>query len=138
MCCDAVGLLMPYVMRMGIKLYEWRRIDQLVELFLLLHNKESFSFPNACVNDVICVFMNLIDPIFSTWIDCIYFMFLSIFYFPWQVLIKRVKLDWERRKRQRKVRENKHITSRFLSLYLFTLRKISYIFLSVVLSEPPT
>ena len=137
MYCDVVGLLKLDVMRMGLKLHEWQRIDQLVVLFLLLHNKDIFSFPNAHVNDVICVFMNLIDSIFLIWIYHIAFMFFFVFCLPWQLSIKRVKLDWERRKQRREPRRSEHITSRFLSLYLFILRKRSDIFLFVVLSEPP-
>ena len=138
MYCDSIGLLMLDVMRMGLKLDEWQRINQLVVLFLLLHNKDIFSFPNAHVNDVICVLMSLIDSIGLTWIDRIDFMLFSVFYLRWHVSIKWVKLDWERRKRWREAREREKIKSIFLSLYIFTLRKRSNIFLSVVLSEPPT
>ena len=81
--------------------------------------------------------MSLIDSICLTWIDRISFMLFFVFCFPWQVSIKRVKLDWERWKWRREARESENITSRFLSLYLFILRKRSYIFLSVVVSEPP-
>ena len=138
MYCDAARLFMLDAKRMEFKLDEWQRIDHLVVLFLLLHNKENFSFPNARVNDVICVLMSLIDSNFLTWIDRIAFMLFSIFCFPWQVSIKWVKLDWERRKRRREAREREQITSRFLSLYLFTLRKWPNIFIYIFLSEPPT
>ena len=117
---------------------EWHRIDKMVVLLLLLHNKYICSFPNACVNDVICVFMNLINSIYLNWIDNIAFMLFFIFYFPLQVSIKWVQYDWERRKWWREAREREHITSRFFSLYLFTLRKMSDICISIVLSEPPT